>query len=627
GNPVVGYYHSGRLEQFSAAWDPSQGDKFTLRGYDAEKPRHVYFVHQARQLAGHAIIEGELTDARVVTLQPSGKVTGRLVDKEGAPLPNCQLVPYYPAMPDPRDRALMQKVPPLPHNRAKSSSAEYETDDEGRFEIAGLAPGVAYQLRAFDRESMEQARQRAPKFSGPLEVTISVEPGETKDLGDVRVIDEAEPADQLEKRSDKQAQAALPQQTITGAVTLPDGQPAAGAHVAVVAMRKSVPLGGTQRSPDADVVEGLTDATGGFSLEMAGASSETHHFVQLVARMDGYGIAWEKVNLDEVKPNVALQLAAEQPIRAQLVDLEGQPLAGVDLQVQSVAETTAARFTEDRIWFGAIQAPRAWLSAMRSDVEGRFTVRGVPVGYGVHLETKGDNRIAPQGIALNTGQPEEPRPQDQSYRSLTRNSKNGEELVLPLAPAQLFEGQITYADTGEPAPHARVSIWASQHEHGSMTSVAVEADDEGRYSINPNPGIRFGVSAYPNAGVPYLVRTTPLEEPIRWRDGDIQRQVDLSLPRGVLVRGSIRNSETGAPIPGASIQYEPESDNNLHTSDDVLTGWQNIQGSDEEGRFEIGVLPGPGRLVVHAPTQEFVVQSISSRRLSAGKEGGSRIRA
>jgi hypothetical protein len=98
----------------------------------------------------------------------------------------------------------------------------------------------------------------------------------------------------------------------------------------------------------------------------------------------------------------------------------------------------------------------------------------------------------------------------------------------------------------------------------------------------------------------------------------------MTLPRGVLVRGRVVESGTAAPVAGASIQYVPERANNPHTADDILTGWQGTQLSDEHGQFEIVVLPGPGRLLVHGPPGKYVLQEIADRQFDAGKPGGRR---
>jgi hypothetical protein len=100
--------------------------------------------------------------------------------------------------------------------------------------------------------------------------------------------------------------------------------------------------------------------------------------------------------------------------------------------------------------------------------------------------------------------------------------------------------------------------------------------------------------------------------------------VDVKLRRGVLVRGTVVEAGTEQPVAGASIQYHPESAHNPNVSDDDLTGWQGIQLSDDQGKFEIVVLPGPGRLLVHGPQGIYVLREASERELSRGTPGGRR---
>lgn len=135
------------------------------------------------------------------------------------------------------------------------------------------------------------------------------------------------------------------------------------------------------------------------------------------------------------------------------------------------------------------------------------------------------------------------------------------------------------------------------------------------------------MTAYPPQGVPYLVRQTPFGNAIKWQEGDTVRRVDMSLPRGVLVRGNVVEQPSGKPVSGASVQYIAESANNPNTSDSIVTGWQAVQLSDERGEFEIAVLPGPGRLLVNGPQQEYIIQEVSSMEANRGKKGGQRIYA
>ena len=321
-------------------------------------------------------------------------------------------------------------------------------------------------------------------------------------------------------------------------------------------MRVQAARGG-DLSPTGEVLaEGLADDDGRYRLNLEGVSSKTHRYASVIARKDGMAVAWRQINLDEASVEGSLKLPPEEPIVGKLVDLEGQPAAGVELHLQAVMKRSDGSMpSRDGVGFRGERVPAAWPKPVLTDEQGRFTVNGVSAGHGVLLNVVGSDRFAPQEMALNTGMPEQRGERDGTYRPLVKNAGVGDQAVLPLTPAQLFEGVVTYEDTGQPAPHARLTIWASQQEPiGSMISVAGIADDQGRYRISPKPGIRFGVTAYPPEGVPYLARQTPLDKAIRWQVGDTSRQVNLSLPRGS--SGARESRRDGQQCP-CSRRYDP----------------------------------------------------------------------
>ena len=110
--------------------------------------------------------------------------------------------------------------------------------------------------------------------------------------------------------------------------------------------------------------------------------------------------------------------------------------------------------------------------------------------------------------------------------------------------------------------------------------MAGKADAQGRYRIGSRPGVRFRITAYPPDGVPYLIREV---RDIKREDGALVKQVDVSLPRGVLVRGRVVESGTRAPIADAAVQYVPARTNNPNATRDIVTRWQGIQLSGADG--------------------------------------------
>ena len=223
---------------------------------------------------------------------------------------------------------------------------------------------------------------------------------------------------------------------------------------------------------------------------------------------------------------------------------------------------------------------------------------------------------------INSGQSEERGERDATYRSKVKNVKPGEIAVIPLDSAKVFSGTVTAEDSGKPIPHATITIWASQEEFGSSAGLRTKADENGNYKLAPLPGIRFGVVAIPPKGQPYLAKKV---DDIVWEDGGLKRTENVTVPKGVLVRGQILDGDSGKPVIGASITYLPERKNNESYRDEMITGWQVPQESDEEGQFEIAVLPGPGRLLVHGGRDTNFVQHVfGSSELYRGEASGTR---
>jgi beta-lactamase regulating signal transducer with metallopeptidase domain/protocatechuate 3,4-dioxygenase beta subunit/5-hydroxyisourate hydrolase-like protein (transthyretin family) len=611
-------------------WGSGNGTACEIVAIQPGEQRKLFFFDRGRNLAGATTVDEHTKDGLTVQLRPAGSIRGRLVDAEGQPINDATVTADYDKLSANPDAAIWPAHPEL-----RSSADQIPVDSEGRFRLDGIAPGWKYSAWAVAPRKMQG--QMTSRGIGRVFDDLTLQPGEDRDLGDIRVVEKGEtPAPATGKSSKtsaagektKAALSASSRAHVHGRVVGPDGMPASGAHVAVFAFKQQESRGGDLAGSRNEVLaEIATDADGSYSLDLIGLSSKTHFSATLVGLSDGAGLAWRRLDPDASETEASLSLAAESPIRGRLVDIEGQSAAKVQMTIASLVTTSPAGESRDGVYFGDFESPStiAWPQSITSDADGRFVIHNVAASQGVFLNVIGTDRFAPQQLALNTGLPEQRGERDGTYRpQVVKNLQLGEEAVLPLAPAQMIEGVVRYEDTGEPAPNARLTVWASQQEHGSMTSVGGRAGDTGRYRISPFPGIRFGVTAYPPDGTPYLIREA---EPINWNDNAAPKQVDVSLPRGVLVRGNIVEKESGKPIAGATVQYVPERANNSHAIKGVIVGWEGIELADVNGHFQIAVLPGPGRLLIHGPGHEFVVQETSSDELSSGRPGGERLYA
>ena len=109
------------------------------------------------------IARGDEHGPLTVRLQPAGTVTGRLLDDDGQPRRGVRINVGYA-----KGRFGPGYYSPF---------LDRPLGDDGRFRIEGLIPGVAYDLDV----RTDNARL------GDLATGVKLEPGDGRDLGDVKV--------------------------------------------------------------------------------------------------------------------------------------------------------------------------------------------------------------------------------------------------------------------------------------------------------------------------------------------------------------------------------------------------------------------------------------------------------
>jgi hypothetical protein len=388
--------------------------------------------------------------------------------------------------------------------------------------------------------------------------------------------------------------------TLTGRVPGPDGKPVGGASVAVVAWSKRPPERGEQFWAHPDVAASTRAGDDGrFRLTAPRTSSTLFYKVAVVAAGKGHGLGWHYLDLDAARPDVVVRLAREQVRRGRLIDLQGQPGAGVKLHVRSL-------WPEDRGKQGLPfeEAPAnlsPWPAPVITDSTGQFALRGIGPEPQVGLEVRSD-RFATQMVYL---QP--------------HGKKTPDEVKHPLAPACLLDGTVTRADTGRPVPNARLIVEARQ-ENSPGGRITGRADERGRFRLNPFPGVSYAVTALAPTGEPYLSVRKELDRP----SAAVKLTLDIPLPRGVLVHGTVTEAPSGKPVAGAGVQFFPRLKDNPHLDNEVVREWEGGVRSGPDGRFQIAVLPGPGHLLVKGPTPDYIYREINSSKVHYNRPGGLR---
>lgn len=402
----------------------------------------------------------------------------------------------------------------------------------------------------------------------------------------------------------KRGRQSLPEEArmqVTGQVLLPSGEPAVGAQVAVAGRPKQPSRGGDFSDNDSLLLGlAVADEKGQFSVEVQRTNSAAFWDLYTLAALVGYGRVLTPLDRDAASPSAVVQLAKGEVLRAKLIDLQGQPAAGVELFVETIGIPGPGRI-EGVSFRSPPERLTAWPRRLKSDEHGRIALDGFDRQFAVTL-TVDDLRYARQWLLL--GAP----------------TKDVEEPTITLPPSQIIEGRVTYADTGEPARRARLTVYASENEYGGGIGVATEADENGHFVVNPYAGAYMEITAYAAVGAPYL--TT--HKVFKWPRLTTKRQLDVALPRGVLARGKVVEKQTGTPIAGAGIEYVP-SDRNLNKDDSLVFGWSNMGLSDSRGEFALPVLAGEGHLLIKGPGGDFIHQEIGDRLLDRGQPGGRRL--
>jgi protocatechuate 3,4-dioxygenase beta subunit len=155
GKPLTGVTVFGlTFHHFSK--DTLKASDFTVGGINPRRKRRLLFIHKEKSLGYYREIRGDEKGPLAIKLQPLGSASGRVVDRDGQPVPG-----------------LILQV-----NRSRlmgPGGVQVKTDKDGRFRAEGLVPGQKYNL------SPASSSVSLPG-GGPQ---IVVESGKNKELGDV----------------------------------------------------------------------------------------------------------------------------------------------------------------------------------------------------------------------------------------------------------------------------------------------------------------------------------------------------------------------------------------------------------------------------------------------------------
>ncbi len=162
GKPIMGVEATG-LWPDRKDWSTLSSSTFTLRRMYRDRLKQVTFNHKDRNLTAILLARGDTDEPITVVMQSPATVTGRLILQDGKPMKNPHL-----AM------------------RATDEGADVlrlgKPEPDGRFRIEGLIPGLSFaSVNSGDVV-------RFVTLDGQAIENMVLQPGEVRDVGDVKVV-------------------------------------------------------------------------------------------------------------------------------------------------------------------------------------------------------------------------------------------------------------------------------------------------------------------------------------------------------------------------------------------------------------------------------------------------------
>jgi RNA polymerase sigma factor (sigma-70 family) len=174
----------------------SAAGSFSVDGLDPERDsaRTILFVQKDRALIGRAALRGDEPAPVPVRLDRWASASGRLVDKDGKPHRDATLRLRAESFPSPQPLT-DAKGHSAPDDGGKPWPLPVPTDNEGRFRIDGLAPGLVYDLvlvtpvkkASFMMGEARTVETAVSSTAGAPIKGLSLAAGEVRDLVTVRV--------------------------------------------------------------------------------------------------------------------------------------------------------------------------------------------------------------------------------------------------------------------------------------------------------------------------------------------------------------------------------------------------------------------------------------------------------
>jgi beta-lactamase regulating signal transducer with metallopeptidase domain/protocatechuate 3,4-dioxygenase beta subunit len=389
------------------------------------------------------------------------------------------------------------------------------------------------------------------------------------------------------------------QLVLTGVVLGPDGKPVPSATVEAIANDRSDGL--RRRLPGGPGIEHYqtnADGTGHFRLSVPRDISRPRQFLTVLASDRSHRLATIDLNPRLTHRELELKLQESKTVRIQIVDAAGNPVPGVEPWLKYVLLQSGS-YVQSLYHPGWYSMAAGWPHFSRSDERGVTSVVVPADAKTLTLEVDDEHAGAHKLEVDVTKAP----------------------ASVALKSPRFLNGRVIDADNGQPIAGAEVEMMEEPFH-----SVITKADGSFRLSSGSSIRTLFRegesiIQVYPPPDSPNLFKA------IEWKwpnEGIGDANLLVHLKRGQVVEGQVVEKGSGKPVAGASVRFDPQEYGNryfLQSAKSRMSGSDMKYQTDAQGHFRLPVLPGPGYVLVAAPTLDYVHQSLSAGHRYYGKEG------
>jgi hypothetical protein len=311
-----------------------------------------------------------------------------------------------------------------------------------------------------------------------------------------------------------------------------------------------------------------------------------------------------------VKDDPGKAAARDVPITGRIVDLEGRPVPGVTVQIDSINKAKGGDLTP---WLEAVrrgeppwvayrhlEEDKEKLSAKaETDSQGRFRLEGLGAETCVTLSIEGP------AVAYTTLDVVTRRIEPFPARGFTNffgpgtQTVYGADLTYTAAPGRVVEGVVRDEKTKKEMRNVEVRSFsfAGSTFVGVKNLNTTRTNGEGRFRLAGFPkGNGNKLLIIPNDDQPYFMRDVAVPDP----PGLGTISVEIDMHRGIWIEGKLTDQETGAPVSGAWLHYLPFLENRFVQATPEFRGgsytagfgYQDRYQSKADGTYRLVGLPG-----------------------------------